>query len=170
MKSTTNNEYIVLVELKRLRRFCFSLTCSKADAEDLLQNTVERLLKAEFPEVEFHIPWMLRVCRNIWLDEIKYRRVRGEAPGIKKNEQEGSSSDEVEIMQKLEARKVLDAMSKLPEIQRSALALVAVEELSYSEAADILRIPIGTVMSRVARARVNLKSMLNMSQSNYTVN
>ena len=146
-------------ELKGLKRFCLSLTGSDADADDLLQGTVERLLERGIPSDAHTARWAYRVCKNLWIDELRSREVRtrhvnnvvqaGEASEI-------SPSAEVQSAGEQSLAAVNAALAKLPEEQRMVLTLVAVEGKSYAEAAEILDVPIGTIMSRIARARKQL--------------
>lgn len=147
---------VLMAELGSLRRFCLSLSGTPADADDLLQATVERILEKGMPEDADAAKWAYRVCRNAWIDELRSREVRqryplqmawdtGEAP---------SAEDDADVERALEAVSV--ALSALPPEQRMALSLVAVEGKSYAEAADILEVPVGTIMSRIARARATL--------------
>lgn len=146
-------------ELKGLKRFCLSLTGSDADADDLLQGTVERLLERGIPGDAHTARWAYRVCKNFWIDELRSREVRtryvsnvarsGEALDI-------SPSAEVQSEGERSLAAVNAALSQLPQEQRMALTLVAVEGKSYAEAAEILEVPIGTIMSRIARARKQL--------------
>jgi RNA polymerase sigma-70 factor (ECF subfamily) len=142
--------------LPNLRRFALSLTGTVADADDLLQSTVVRILDRGLPDDAELLPWCLRVCRNLWIDEIRSRSVRRSAckDPVLANEQILEGEDQVIGEISLgEVQKVLLAM---PEQQRVVLELVAVEGYSYKEAAAVLEVPIGTVMSRLARARAAL--------------
>lgn len=142
-----------------LRRFAFSLTGSRHDADDLLQNTLERLLSRGVPEDVELAKWAFRVCRNIWIDEYRARKVRQNAAQLPELE-EPTFDGEQEVCAQISLREVNTAMAKLPDDQRSILALVAVQGMSYKEVADTLSIPLGTVMSRLARARVALHQYL----------
>lgn len=149
----------LMAELRGLKRFCLSLTGSGADADDLLQCTVERLLERGIPDDAHTARWAYRVCKNLWIDELRSREVRtrhantvaqtGEARDL-------SPSAETQSAGERSLAAVNEAMAKLPEEQRMALTLVAVEGRSYAEAAEILEVPIGTIMSRIARARKQL--------------
>jgi RNA polymerase sigma-70 factor (ECF subfamily) len=156
---------IIIRELNRLRRFSYSLTGSKADADDLVQNVVERLLKKGIPDRENPVPWMLTVCKNMWIDEMRARDVRLKYASEKdrhNNEQSGSDARMSEpLLNQLETDRVLSALAKLPENHRLPLGLVAVGGMSYAEVAYILDVPIGTVMSRVARARASLVKLFD---------
>ena len=150
----------LMAELLGLKRFCVSLTGDAADADDLLQLTVERVLERGMPADAHVAKWSYRVCRNLWLDELRSREVRQRYVAA------ASATDRVQLtstgdgFDRLELERVDAAMEGLPEEQRSALLLVAIEGCSYAEVAEILDIPLGTVMSRVARARRSLAEKL----------
>ena len=142
-----------------LRRFAFSLTGSRADADDLLQNTLERLLSRGLPEDVELVKWAFRVCRNIWIDEYRARKIRQNAAQLPELEEPSFDGEHV-VCEQITLGEVNTAMARLPDDQRSILALVAVQGMSYKEVADTLSIPLGTVMSRLARARVALHQCL----------
>lgn len=147
----------LLDELAPLRRFCLSLTGTVADADDLLQVTVERVLDKGMPDDADARKWAYRVCRNAWIDELRSRDVRQRYPLQMGDEDEAtapSAEDSALGERALEA--VSRALDRLPDEQRLALTLVAVEGKSYAEAAEILEVPVGTIMSRIARARRHL--------------
>ena len=146
---------ILLEEMPRLRRFSYSLTGTKADADDLVQDLVVRLLKSGLPENVAPVPWMLRVCKNLWIDEIRSRKVR-EREDVVAQIKESNDTVVDRSGLKIDTGKVLQAVEQLPTGQRLAISLVAIENLSYADAAVVLDIPVGTVLSRVARARANL--------------
>ncbi len=146
----------LLAELGGLRKFCFSLTGNGADADDLLQTTVERILDKGMPADASVAKWAYRVCRNAWIDEVRAREVRQRYPQQGDGEDDRSHSAEDLASQQREIAAVSRALDRLPPEQRLALSLVAVDGKSYAEAADILEVPTGTVMSRIARARRSL--------------
>ncbi len=146
-------------EVKMLRRFAFSLTGSIDDADDVVQATLEKVLKSGLPEDGPHA-WLIRVCKNHWIDEIRKRQVRNHdeldeqiVPGS------GVLLDDA-ISEQRELDRVARAMDKLSEDHRVILSMVVIEGMSYAEVAGVLDTPIGTVMSRVSRARRNLKGIL----------
>jgi len=141
---------VLLAGLGGLRKFCYSLTGNAADADDLLQTTVERVLNKGMPEDAHAAKWAYRICKNAWIDEL-----RSESPSA-----EQAASGEREIAA------VSEALDKIPPDQRLTLTLVAIEGKTYAEAADILEVPVGTVMSRVARARRNLMEIYDPSNEN----
>jgi RNA polymerase sigma-70 factor (ECF subfamily) len=151
----------LMAELGGLKRFCVSLTGSDADADDLLQGTVERLLQRGVPADAHMARWAYRVCRNLWIDELRAREVRsrhamGHAQSAAALAAAPSAEDETAMRRSLEALE--RSLGQLPQEQRMALVLVAVDGKSYAEAAEILEVPIGTIMSRIARARKQLLS------------
>jgi RNA polymerase sigma factor (sigma-70 family) len=156
---------MLLNELGGLRRFCFSLTGNGADADDLLQMTVERVLDKGMPEDAHAAKWAYRVCKNAWVDELRSRQVRhkylelvAELPGEAPSAQQTASNQQ-------ELATVGDALEQLPTEQRLALTLVAIEGKTYSEAAEILEVPVGTIMSRIARARKQLVEIYSPSKA-----
>lgn len=143
-----------------IRRFAYSLTGSPHDADDLLQNTIERVLSRGVPDDIDLAKWAFRVCRNIWIDEYRARKIRHNAAQLPELE-EPTVDGEHQVYQQITLNEVNSAMEKLPDDQRSILALIAVQGMSYKEVAETLSIPMGTVMSRLARARVALHDYLN---------
>ncbi len=136
-----------------MRRFAFALTASAVEADDLLQDTVVRLLDKGIPDDADDRRWAFRVCKNIWLDQLRARKVRTNWA-----QQEANKGmpveDGVRVIETISDVKGVERwMREMPEDQRAALAMVAIEGASYKETAAALDIPIGTVMSRIARAR-----------------
>jgi RNA polymerase sigma-70 factor (ECF subfamily) len=148
--------------LPRLRRFARGLTGSVVEADDLVQAACERALTREhqFQEGTRFDSWMFRMVQTIWIDQIRARGVRKEEP-----EAEAERIGTDESMRRAEARLALAevgrALEQLPPEQRAALLLVTVDGLSYKEAAVVAEVPVGTIMSRLARARVALQAKLD---------
>ena len=157
----------LLAGLRGLRKFCFSLTGNAADADDLLQMTVERVLKKGMPEDAHATRWAYRVCRHAWIDELRSRGVRQRhLDAVGEQEREELSAERLAGDERLVAA-VFGALEKLPDEQRLALTLVAIEGKTYSEAAEILEVPPGTVMSRIARARRQLARIYESSVTDH---
>lgn len=154
-------EEVLLELLPRLRRFCFGLTGARHDADDLMQMTVERLLTKRPPDDADLAKWMFRVCRNIWIDEIRARGVR-RTEEINEDTTMPAINGEKAALDKVLLVEVNAAMDRLPDEFRIVLSLVALDGCSYRAASDALGIPVGTVMSRLARARGALATMLAM--------
>ena len=142
--------------LPNIRRFALSLAGNVADADDLLQATVERLLSRGLPDDADVLPGSLKVCRNLWIDEVRSRKVRREASEEPAVAGEQSYCGEQQVLGELTLEEVQRVLAGMPDEQCAVLELVAVEGYSYKEAASVLDIPIGTVMSRLARARTAL--------------
>ena len=153
-----NRELVALAP--RLRRYAYALCRSVADADDLLQASLERLLSRPLPEDVMLEKWAIRVCRNIWFDDLRARRVRREAAGELQRSSGEAISAEQAAMANIDLRRANAAIDALPEDQRDVLALVAIGGMAYREAAEVLAIPVGTVMSRLARARAALAAQL----------
>jgi len=147
--------------LPRLRRFAHSLTGSPADADDVVQIGCIKALRGRdgwAPGTRLD-SWLFRILQNTWRDELRRRKVRPEGTAV---ELDLDLPDEVDRLgDRATLASVRRAMQRLPEDQREALALVSVEGLPYAEAADILGVPIGTLMSRVARARQRLRQLVD---------
>jgi RNA polymerase sigma factor (sigma-70 family) len=101
------------------------------------------------------------VCRNIWIDEYRARKIRQHNTYALEDTEEPAVDGEQKIHDQITLEQVDAAMNKLPDDQRSIMALVALQGMSYKEVAETLGIPTGTVMSRLARARVALINYLN---------
>ena len=121
-----------------------------------MQGTVERVLASGVPENVDVLRWMFKVCKNLWIDQLRSHEVKKRVATPLDELEEPSVNGEAIVLGELTLRDVDRAMAALPDEQRVVLSLVAVEGLSYREAADLLETPIGTVMSRIARARAAL--------------
>ncbi|HYZ62309.1 MAG TPA: sigma-70 family RNA polymerase sigma factor [Acetobacteraceae bacterium] len=140
--------------LPRLRRFGLALTGSPADADELVRATYESAMRRER---HFRRGSRLDVClytimHNQWTDQLKWRRIRprdGLGTGTKNGEPTAAAAPAA-----LAAAR--DALATLPAEQRSALFLVCVDRLSYAEAAEVLGVARGTLMSRLSRGRQEL--------------
>ncbi|MGH7089015.1 MAG: RNA polymerase sigma factor [Stellaceae bacterium] len=151
----------LIAVLPRMRRFARGLAGSAAEADDLVQAACERALGRahQFQEGTRFDSWMFRIVQTIWIDQLRARDVRREG-----SEEEGLHVGSDESVRRAEARialaEVRDALGELPAEQRNALLLVTVDGLSYKEAAEIAEVPVGTIMSRLARARIALQAKL----------
>ena len=148
--------------LPRLRRFARALTGQAADADDVVQIALERaLMRAEqFAPGTRLDAWLYAIVRNAWIDEARARTRRAKVFAAAELGERVGNDGEAEMLARLEAKDVWQAMAALPEEQREAIALVCVEGLAYREAAAALGVPIGTLTSRLARGREALQRML----------
>lgn len=155
--SDVREELVAL--LPRLRRFAHGLTSQRQDADDLVQEACERALS----RTELWTPgtrldsWMYRIIQNLWYDRLRSRRVRGETVDENVLEQQADEHAHHLPERRDAVNEVSRRLQALRPEHREVVMLVCVEELSYKEAADILQVPIGTVMSRLARARLLLQ-------------
>ena len=147
--------------LPALRRFAYSLTGNMHDADDLVQNTLLRILKSPPPEDVLLAKWAFKICRNQWIDDYRSQKVRTLATLKPELQAENFTDGEADVINDITLDEVNTAMNSLSDDQREVLSLIAVQGMSYSEAAEILSIPTGTIMSRLARARANIASFFN---------
>lgn len=160
MKDDVGEQMIAF--LPRLRRFAYSLTGGLEEAEDLVQSTCERALArlhqwAPGTSLE---SWMFRIAQNLWKDELKAKKVRGVALDLETVQLPIRLDGRREMEGRLTLNLVTEAISRLPEDQRVLIALVCIDGLPYKQVSEILDIPIGTVMSRLSRARKTLYAAL----------
>lgn len=153
----------LVATLPRLRRFCASISGGVDAGDDLLQATVERALsRAEQWQQGTRLDsWLFRIAQNISIDLSRSRASRGQQVDAEVLEQRVGDDGRVVTEQRSDLAVARRAMAALPEEQRMVMALVAIEGLSYREAADLLCIPIGTVMSRLARARASIDNAVH---------
>jgi RNA polymerase sigma-70 factor, ECF subfamily len=159
-------EDLLVAFLPNLRGFAISLCRSRDVADDLVQTACERALASgdRFePDTRFDA-WMFRILRNLWIDMVRKSKTAGVEEDISvRQDIAGAVSGEREVEARMTLRSVADAIGDLPDEQREVLLLVCVEDFSYRHTAEVLDIPIGTVMSRLARARQNLASAAGIS-------
>ncbi|MDR6951401.1 RNA polymerase sigma-70 factor (ECF subfamily) [Ancylobacter sp. 3268] len=155
-KSST---FDVLGQLAALRRYARALTRDEADAEDLVQDALLRAYekRSGFDPERGVRGWLFSILHNVFVDRRRARRAEVEREnhlaGIEPMAGEPAQEHHVRLAQ------IRDAFMVLPEEQRSALHLVAIEGLGYAEAAAALGIPQGTLMSRLSRARAALRAV-----------
>lgn len=160
MDETIRREMLAL--LPRLRRFAYGLTGSIDEGDNLVQATCERAIsRIDTWEPGTRLDsWMYRIARNIFLNLRRAQRVRVEYLQIA-DPQQHAVLDGVRAMEThLTFTSVRESVARMSEEQRTVLLLVCVEGLSYKEVAEILELPMGTVTSRLARARQTLKSLM----------
>ncbi|MEM9320178.1 MAG: RNA polymerase sigma factor [Pseudomonadota bacterium] len=159
---TTNSlKQDLIALLPRLRRFARALTRSVSEADDLVQEACLRALsRAElWDESQPLDRWMFRITRNLWISEVRKRSVRlgaGHVPAEDSDELRSVETGEAVLA----AAQLQGRIAQLPGDLAPILLAVSVEGFSYAEAADLFGVPIGTVMSRVHRARKILAAAL----------
>jgi RNA polymerase sigma-70 factor (ECF subfamily) len=149
--------------LPRVRRFCYALTANQADGDDLLQVTVEKVLtkKSAYDTQQRLDSWVLKIAKNTWIDELRKRSKHLGDVSIDEQHQ-ATISDTSDVVSQSELTDiVLRTMAQLPENQRLVAYYVLIEGYSYKEVATELSIPVGTVMSSLARARTKLVNIVS---------
>nr|WP_197678860.1 RNA polymerase sigma factor [Pseudomonas vancouverensis] len=143
--------------LARLWRYGLLLSRQRHVADDLVQATCVRALEraGQFIEGTRMDRWLLSILHSIWLNEVRARKVR-HGQGWADADQALSFDGEYAAQTHVLAAQVIRRVDALPEAQRETVFLAYVEGLSYREVADVLQVPIGTVMSRLATARAKL--------------
>jgi RNA polymerase sigma-70 factor (ECF subfamily) len=107
--------------------------------------------------------WLFTIQRSIFLNGLRQRRQRGLQVGVETLDEIPASDGAADGSAGL--RDILSGLDALPEEQRSVLLLVGVEDLSYEQAAQVLEVPIGTVMSRLSRAREKMRHFMESGRS-----
>jgi len=151
---------------RAIHRVAYGFTRSPADADDLAQETFVRAYRAigRFRVGEPLYPWLGRIATNLSLSLLRSRRRRPETPLdplVEAGRQWGVDDDPADRAAASERDEHLRAaLSELKAEHQAVLVLRAVEDLSYQEIADVLNVPVGTVMSRLSRARAELRARL----------
>jgi len=152
----------LLAAIPRLRRYARSLVLDTGSADDVVQNTLERALAHwhQYDQRRDMVLWLLSIAHNAFLD-------------ARRRESRSLATDPSDLTQQLDAiggdpgvdvglrLDLAAALGRLSPEQREPLLLVTLEQLSYAECAEVLGIPIGTVMSRISRARAALRLLLD---------
>jgi RNA polymerase sigma-70 factor (ECF subfamily) len=159
----TDSRAEIAALVPRLRRFAWALTGSRDEGDDLVQAACLKGLTAlgQFEPGTRLDAWMFRILRTQWIDRVRAGRRR---PTVSDPEAVEALSDGGQAERAAHARLTLErvraCMASLPDDQREVLALVAIEGMSYREAAETLGVPVGTVMSRLARGRARLGALM----------
>jgi len=143
--------------LPRLWAFALRISGDRHDAEDLVQRACVRALERAHqlqPDTS-PLSWMFSIVHSTWINELRARSVRKRSSMEWDDDFLENLADPVDKgpETQLMHSQIISAVERLPEAQRVVMLLVAVEGLSYQEAAEVLEVPIGTVMSRLSRAR-----------------
>ncbi len=152
----------LLGAIPRLRRYARSLVFDTSAADDLVQTALERALSHwhQFDQRRDILVWTLSIAHNAYMDD---RRRHARMPMADSNDAQAEietrhAGDTPDIGLRLD---LVAALKQLPVEQREPLLLVTLEQLSYAECAELLRVPVGTVMSRISRGRVALRALLD---------
>jgi RNA polymerase sigma-70 factor (ECF subfamily) len=147
----------LIEHLPRLRRYARALTGDLNRADDLVQDTLERALaKLDLWQPGSDLrAWLFTLMHNLFVNQIRIKRPQETV--MEEALDEPVSGGQMEA---LAARDIHAALARLPEEQREVLLLVGLEQFGYAEAAQVLGVPAGTVMSRLSRARERMRQML----------
>ena len=152
----------LLGAVPRLRRYARSLVFEDAQSDDLVQTTLERALTRwqQFDPQRDMLAWLLSIAHNAHHDmRRKQARMQSMDPSQLQAAQDSLGGDAgVDVGLRMD---LLTALARLSPEQREPLLLVCVEQFSYAEVAEVMHIPVGTVMSRVCRARATLRGLLD---------
>lgn len=149
-----------VARIPRLRRYARALTGDRHLADDLVQDTLERALgKRRLWQREGKLDgWLLTVMHNVFVNQLRARQRHSDTPLDELAEEPATRAAQGDG---LAVRDIHAALAVLPWEQRAVLLLTTLDERSYEETAGILDIPVGTVMSRLARARERLRGLLD---------
>ncbi len=140
-----------------LRRYALVLTRNAHDAEDLVQECLAKAIASAhtyLPGADLRV-WLFRIMHNTHVSDLRKQRVRETAMlELPEPVAEADQPKRVELQQ------VLDALDELPEAQRRPIVLVALEDMSYADAAKVLGVPLGTLYSRLGRGREALRRLV----------
>lgn len=155
----SDRDSLITQQVPRLRRYARALTGDRSAADDLVQDTLERALS------RFHLwrqgsdlrAWLFTIMHNIYVNQAR-ARIRRQHEALETDP--AAESVHAPEPDWLELRDIDGALARLPHEQRAVVLLVGLEQFTYEEAARVLDVPIGTVMSRLSRARERLRAML----------
>jgi RNA polymerase sigma-70 factor (ECF subfamily) len=141
-----------------MNRYAVALCRNPVQAEDLVQEALARALTGigGFRPGAPMLPWLLRILHNVYASD--RRRRRDEAAPLESEDHRAAKTPVAE--QRVEGAELLHLLWRLPDEQRAAVTLVCFDELSYAEAAGVLGVPKGTLMSRLARGRAALRALV----------
>lgn len=175
LESRANLEQDAIAQIDALYRTALRMTRSPSDAEDLVQETYLRAFRSlhQFTEGTNLRAWLFRIMTNTYINDYRKRQRRPTNTSLDDIEdfylydhlvdtvvQQQSDDPESEVLEKLTTTNITDAIDELPDEFRQVVTLADVEGFTYREIADILQIPVGTVMSRLFRARRRLRKLL----------
>lgn len=145
------------MQIPRLRRYARALTHNAAWADDLVQDTLERALRRRWLfRLQGNLTsWLMTILYRLYLNDLARNRRQQEEPTTPRMPEPGNAADEGTLLD------MQRALASLSPDHRAVIVLVGLEQVSYQEAAGILGVPIGTVMSRLTRARSQLRAILS---------
>jgi len=151
----------ILAEIPRLRRYARALLRDLDAADDLVQDSLERALARldNWQTGESPRRWLFTIMHHLFIDQVRKTKRRAEVVVLSLDDNEALSSP-ADQADSLATREIVEALQAISADRRAALLMVGVEGFSYAEAANILGVPAGTLMSRIARGREELRGLL----------
>ncbi len=163
MNEKNKKELIIL--MPKLRRYCYALTNDKESGDDLLHDSIVKILaKFDFLKIDNFQAYIYRLISNTWKDNLRKKYTRNEISITSKNIENDpalsiKNDDNLDYISTKDS--VFEKINNLSEKLKETLILVTVQKKSYKETADILKVPIGTIMSRIHEARRILTQVNN---------
>jgi RNA polymerase sigma-70 factor (ECF subfamily) len=160
--TTIGNNHALLAEIPRLRRYARALVGGRVEADDLVQDTLERAWSrfGQWRPGSDLRAWLFGIMHNLRIDQLR-RPVLNFASYDDEDNRDIEVPTRATQTDRIELEELAAVIGRLPEEQRAVLLLVALEEMRYEDVARVLEIPIGTVMSRLSRARERLRVMID---------
>ncbi len=155
---------LLIEEIPHLRRYAWALTRDFEAADDLVQSCLERALRrfSLWQRNRRLRPWLFAIMRNLYIDSLSYQSKRNFCvPLTEFNEPASQNANQEDHINRQE---ILAEIDRLPEKHKEVVILVGLDELSYAQAAEVLSIPVGTLMSRLHRGRARLREKLEMAE------
>ena len=150
-------------QIPALRRYAYALVRDHDAADDLVQDCLERAVSRWYlRRDDGHLrAWLFTMLRNLYINSYHRQKRRGTRVPLDESIMPSVAPNQTD---QLEINDVLSALERLPGDHKSILLLIGVEDLSYEETARVLSVPVGTVMSRLSRARHGLRALLSGSR------
>ncbi len=159
------NKKELMILMPKLRRYCYALTNDKESGDDLLHDSIVKILaKFDFLKIDNFQAYIYRLISNTWKDNLRKKYTRNEISITSKNIENDpalsiKNDDNLDYISTKDS--VFEKINNLSEKLKETLILVTVQKKSYKETADILKVPIGTIMSRIHEARRILTQVNN---------
>ena len=159
------NKKELMILMPKLRRYCYALTNDKESGDDLLHDSIVKILaKFDFLKIDNFQAYIYRLISNTWKDNLRKKYTRNEISITAKNIENDpalsiKNDDNLDYISTKDS--VFEKINNLSEKLKETLILVTVQKKSYKETADILKVPIGTIMSRIHEARRILTQVNN---------
>lgn len=159
----------ILAEIPRLRRYARALLRDRDAADDLVQDCLERALSRleNWRSGESPRRWLFTIMHHLFIDQMRQAKRRSDTVIVAPEAAERVAMPATQL-DTVASREVFDALQAISADRRAALLMVSVEGFSYAEAANILGVPAGTLMSRIARGREELRALLDDAQRRRT--